>query len=71
MIFKDPEQDRDKWKITRKGRQFLDGEISLPKYAFIYNGETQSFSAEMIEVYEVEDVEVSPESVLKEAHPYE
>lgn len=36
------------WHITDKGRQLLNGELSIPKYAYVYNGNVVGFSAETV-----------------------
>jgi len=39
-------KDSGKWRITPLGRQFLSGEVVVPRYIFIYNNRVSMFSAE-------------------------
>lgn len=38
------------WRVTDLGRRFLEGKVSVPKYAFVYNGEVRGFSDEAVTV---------------------
>lgn len=38
------------WHITDKGRDFLNGEIQVPKYVFFYNGRVLGRSTELVDV---------------------
>ncbi len=38
------------WTITELGQQFLRGEVAVPKYSYVYNGEIQYFSKEKVTV---------------------
>lgn len=40
------------WALTKKGRQFLRGEIEIEKYAFVYNDTVIDFSDETFSVHE-------------------
>ena len=39
-----------RWHITDKGRTFLLGELSVPKYAYIVNNEAVGYSIELMNV---------------------
>lgn len=41
------------WRITRKGINFIDNKIEMPKYIKIYNNKVLGFSREMITVRQI------------------
>lgn len=40
------------WKITEKGRLFVEGKIKIPKYAFVLDGKITGYSKEEVDVFE-------------------
>lgn len=38
------------WKLTRTGIAFVRGEITIPKYAIVYNGEVYGYEGEQVDV---------------------
>lgn len=36
------------WRITDKGHEFLKGNVSVPKYALVYNGDCAGFEGELV-----------------------
>ena len=68
LIYK-PTKDRNIWGLTWKGKKFLEGEIRIPKYVYIYNNSVEKYSEETISADEVKDEVVDKESVLEEAIP--
>ncbi len=40
------------WRITLKGREFVEGRISVYKHVFVYNGKCQGFSDELTDIHE-------------------
>jgi hypothetical protein len=70
LIYK-PTDDRNIWGITVKGKRFLEGEIRIPKYVYIYNNSVEKYSEETISVEDVKEEKVDKESVLNEATPKE
>jgi hypothetical protein len=38
------------WRITHKGRQFVDGVIRVPKHALVYNRAARGFSEESVNI---------------------
>lgn len=41
------------WRVTNKGRAFIQGHLALPKYAHIYDGRVLGFSGDPVEVADV------------------
>lgn len=41
------------WKITKKGCDFIEGKISIPKYVLIYNTKIQGFDGDMIYISDI------------------
>lgn len=39
------------WRVTPRGEQFLRGKLSVPKYAYVYNGKVMGFdTSEMVTI---------------------
>lgn len=41
------------WRVTNKGRAFIQGHIEVPKYVHVYNGIVRSTSGEPVGVHDV------------------
>jgi hypothetical protein len=55
LIEEDPERRGDGgkagfWKITERGREFLNKEVTLPKHAKVYNGIVYDFDGDLISI---------------------
>lgn len=51
MANKDPsKKSSGSWRITHVGKRFVNGEYSVSKYAWLYNGHLNGFSGDMIKI---------------------
>lgn len=64
LIWKPDNDNRDLWAITRKGRRFLEGKRSIPKYVHVYNNKVQTSSEEEVFLKDVHPQEISFETVV-------
>jgi hypothetical protein len=53
------------WQITQKGRAFIEGKITIPKYVLIYNAKKQGFSGDDISISDIID-DFDYEKLMKE-----
>jgi hypothetical protein len=42
--------DNGYWKITQRGKEFVEDDIDLPEYCLVYNGEPYKWSADLINI---------------------
>ena len=49
-------QEDSKWSLTDKGRNFLNGELSIAKYLYIFNSQIEGKSNELLNIYQIEDI---------------
>lgn len=44
------------WRITDLGKQFVEGRVTLPKYAYVYNGAVTGYSAtERVSIADIDE----------------
>ena len=64
-------EEKNKWMLTGKGHQFIHGEISVPKYLFIFNSQVEGQSEERITIHEIDDKLFDKEEFMEHASPYD
>lgn len=53
------------WRITEKGKAFVEGRITVPKYFFTYNNKFLGFDGEMVSIREALGTKFSYEELMK------
>jgi len=67
LIYRDLDKDRYKWIITQKGRLFLQGKTTIPKYVYIFNNQVKRYSEDRVSIETVYHQKIDLDSVLEHA----
>ena len=69
LIWKPLKEKRDLWAITYKGMEFLNNRIAVQKYIYVFNGNIEGRSDELIFAMDIDDKIFSSEELINETQP--
>lgn len=53
LVAKDDDAGKGYWLLTRRGNQWLKGEVAIPRYVFVLNNEVQGSGPELVSAREI------------------
>lgn len=53
------------WRVTRKGEDFLNGHLKVPKYAKVYNGQVYGFEGDDVSIKDALGTKFDYEELMK------
>lgn len=69
LIYRDLNQDRYEWRITQKGKLFLQGKIKIPKYIYVFNNKVKKWSEEEVWINQIHPEKLNLDIVLENSIP--